>query len=87
MPKPNIDSVVHIETHASWEVENKYTLNINTPKFMGYRLAQLSAESGAPLLIYATSVNNHGDWIFKGIENKKSLFSLNSRIAEPLDKP
>lgn len=78
----NLDKIVNIGIDASWKIENSYTLTIDTPKYIGYRMGQISLEDGLPTLKYASEVNNSGQWIFKGLD-EKSLNSL--RWAEPAE--
>jgi len=58
----NIDEVVDIDADVSWEIENKYTLVINSPKDVGYNMARLNSKGD---LDYAVETDSNGHWIFK----------------------
>lgn len=36
-----LEEIVDIELNANWEIENEYTLVINSPKYIGYHMAQM----------------------------------------------
>lgn len=77
-----LDEIADIAVDARWNIENRYTLVIESPKFIGYRMAKLKDNK----LLYAAKVDRNDRWIFEDPDNHLfNIFQLNGNYkAEPL---
>lgn len=81
-----LSEVVDISGHVSWKVEDKYTLVIETPKYIGYRMARVSGTPDRPRLEYATTTDKDGAWIFRAVRDfTQGIRGDVARPAERLD--
>lgn len=80
-----LDEIVDISAEARWSLENRYTLLIESPKFIGYRMAKLKEG----ILLYASKTDKNDQWIFENPDQHllNGLFQKESWKAEPLLKP
>lgn len=62
-----INEIVDFSAGMSWHIENSYTLVIDTPKYIGYRMAKIEEGEGAFDIQYATTTEKNGAWIFRTI--------------------
>jgi len=67
----NIEEIVKFHAGVKYSVKNNYTLVIETPKYVGYRLAKISPRSDGLIQSYASSFDKNGEFIFKAL---RSLF-------------
>lgn len=63
----NLAHLVDISPGVKWQLENEYTLVINTPKYIGYRMAQLEVIPALKMM-YASTIDNKGNWLFKDVD-------------------
>jgi hypothetical protein len=77
-----LSEIVDIEAGVNWHLENSYTLVIETPKYIGYRMAKVDAASGA--LLYATTIDQKGNWIFRAVSARANAATL-PRPAERIE--
>lgn len=84
--KAKLSEVVDIGVGVKWKIENGSSLIIETPKYIGYRMAQLApSDDGGYEIQYATTTTDAGAWIFRSVEpmDVQSFVSA-ARPAEPL---
>jgi hypothetical protein len=85
----NLGYLVDISPGVKWQIENEYTLVISTPKYIGYRMAQLEVIPALKLL-YASTIDNKGNWLFHDVDQAlldpalMSGFGMAPRPAERL---
>lgn len=86
-----VGEIVDISPGVSWRIDRDYTLVITTPKYIGYRMAQLISSSSGVKLSYASSANSHGHWIFRDVDvprptgsSPELIEAPSVRLAEPL---
>lgn len=63
----NIDEIVKFHAGVSFSIKNNYTLVIETPKYIGYRLAKLSPNNDGLIQSYSWSFEKNGEFIFKSL--------------------
>lgn len=87
--KKDLENLMNINPGVNWYFENEYTLKIETPKYIGYKMARLNvAGDHLPYLEYANSVDKNGNWEFYNPDKPVAPFS-NIRsvyVAEPLNQ-
>jgi hypothetical protein len=72
---PVIEQILDLGIDVGWRVENRYTLVIDTPKYLGFQLGQLKEVDNGMSLFRASTVKNN-KYQFKSIsvfqpENKR----------------
>jgi hypothetical protein len=80
-----LSDIVDISAGVNWSLADNYTLVIDSPKYIGYRMAKLSPGQGGPAIAYATSTDKDGAWLFHDVESALSGFLPGARPAEPLE--
>jgi hypothetical protein len=76
-----LSQIVDISAGASWHLENDYTLIIDTPKYIGYRMAKLDFSRATSSILYATSVTRDGRWDFQNPDLDKIRIMSNQYAA------
>lgn len=86
-----LNELVSFSANVRWYIENSYTLVIETPKYIGYRMGRLAraeGEEGRWYIAYASSVDKDGNWQFRNVDesaNKPSFVApAATYVAEPL---
>ncbi|MGZ3695669.1 MAG: hypothetical protein ACXWQO_16275 [Bdellovibrionota bacterium] len=79
-----LSEIVDISAGVSWKLENNYTLIIETPKYIGYRMAKIDTSTGEFNLQYATTTEKDGSWIFRDITNFLMKLNEETRPSEEL---
>lgn len=90
-----LPQIVQISAGVQYHVENNYTLVIDTPKYIGYRLGKLSTGKNGKLeILYASAAGKNGVWNFRSVgTGVKSLKATSAnepkligapQVAEPL---
>ena len=74
----NIATYFDIEAGVDWQIVDEYTIEINTPKYIGYQLGRLRLEDESRVLYRAMSVEED-QFIFEAI----GLFSDDHEYPEP----
>jgi len=64
-----IEEIVDIAAGVNWRIENNYTLNISTPKYIGYRMGKLGNSTSKLGLMYASTTDENGNWVFKDLND------------------
>lgn len=77
----NITQYIDIEAGVDWKVIDQYTIEINTPKYIGYQLGRLRLEDDGRVL-YRAMVAEDDQFIFEPI----SLFKDPESITAPMNK-
>lgn len=85
----NIQEIVNISANATWNIENSVTLNITTPKYIGYQLGKLQEQDQGLVLYRATRTvlnkfhfdpidifDNYASGIAKSLVNDSSTIPL-----------
>lgn len=82
-----LSEVVDIAAGVKWKIENGTSLVIETPKYIGYRMARLApSDDGGYEIEYATTTTENGAWIFRLVDAAGVLdFQNAARPAEPLE--
>lgn len=76
-----LDDIIDIDASAKWEIKNNYTLKIETPKYIGYRLGMV--DRTGRVIKYAGKTTDKGEWIFKPVEESENRF-VGATPAAPL---
>ncbi|MBF0298348.1 MAG: hypothetical protein HQK51_06485 [Oligoflexia bacterium] len=63
----NIEQILDISAGVNYSVDNTTTLNITTPKYIGYQLGQLRLNNNGLVLYRAHKVNVLGKYVFESI--------------------
>jgi hypothetical protein len=71
---PVLEDIVSIGVGVDYEIENRYTLVINTPKYLGYQLGQLRKKDGGYAFYRANKIKRD-KYVFKSI----NVFQSDSR--------
>ncbi len=84
-----IGEIVNIGAGVNWSIENQYTLNINTPKYIGYQVSQMGKmdAQGAILRYHASELNRKNDfkWVQVHASSVKAMSTTQGWThAEPL---
>ena len=77
----NITQYIDIEAGVDWKIIDQYTIEINTPKYIGYQLGRLRLEDDGRVL-YRAMVAEDDQFIFEPI----SLFKDPESITAPMNK-
>lgn len=82
-----IGGIVTISPGVSWKVVNDYTLVIDTPKYIGYRMAKLASDKKGRLTIaYATSTDRAGNWAFRLVDDPKKMRTKAAPASDDVQK-
>lgn len=85
-----IGDIVNIGLGVDWSVEDGYTLNINTPKFIGYQVSKLGGAdtNGAFIRWHAHKLDRKGEWDWQSVHPGLSIKSFSTQMglnpSEPL---
>lgn len=85
-----LSQIADISAGVNWRIVNNFTLVIDTPKYIGYRMAKLVRNGKNTELQYASKAADDGSWIFKSL-NKSGMgvrgynFTGAPNLAEPLE--
>lgn len=71
---PVIEQILSLGIDVSWRVENKYTLVIDTPKYLGFQMGQLKEKDNGMALYRAAKVKKN-KYVFESI----SVFQPDSK--------
>ncbi len=91
----NIANYFQFDFGVNWQIVDEYTVEINSPKYIGYQLGRLRLEDGGRTLYRASSVSKDGQkFLFEAIgvfdddeENlERSLEYMSSNDESELDK-
>lgn len=66
----NIDEIVKLHAGVKWSIKNNYTLVIETPKYIGYRLAKISEKDLGQIKFYAWSLDENGNFDFQKLSRR-----------------
>jgi len=66
----NIDEIVKLHADVKWSIKNNYTLVIETPKYIGYRLAKISEADLGQIKFYAWSLDENGNFDFRKLSRR-----------------
>jgi hypothetical protein len=80
-----LEQIVNITAGVRWRLTNNYTLKIDTPKYIGYRVGKLFSEGNDLGIIHASRVDDKGEWIFGEIKPLVNKLSTPFIRAENLD--
>lgn len=80
-----LPQIVDIAAGVNWHIENHYTLIIDSPKYIGYRMAKLGSNpKGQTEIFYATSTDKKGNWNFRSVEDpRKSSKASVPMVGKP----
>lgn len=83
----NLSGMVDITPGVSWQIESEYTLVINTPKYIGYRMAQINPLPTLKLL-YASTIDTKGNWLFRDVDKfvMDPAMTGGSGLAKPAER-
>jgi len=65
----NLNEIIDIEAHVKWEISDRYTLTITSPKYIGYHLAKTSPKDPAKIAQIANSLKQDGSFDFKPVKS------------------
>ncbi len=68
-----IKEIIDIQAGVHWELSDKYTLTITTPKYIGYHLAKVSSQDPSAIGWIASSLNKKGEFDFKKVDSYRRL--------------
>lgn len=71
---PVVEQILNLGIDVGWSIENRYTLIIETPKYLGYQLGQLRAKDNGMALYRAATVKKD-KYVFESI----SVFDVNEK--------
>lgn len=64
----NIDEIVKFHVGVNYSIKNDYTLVVDTPKYIGYRLAKVDTQSNGLIQMYSSSFDKKAEFIFKRLK-------------------
>jgi hypothetical protein len=70
-----LPEVVELSASTKWSIVNNSTLKIETPKYIGYKLARIN--QGDEGFSYSNTVDSKGDWIFHKVNFLSEELNLN----------
>ncbi len=88
-----VQEYVDIAAGVKWHIEDNYSLIIETPKYIGYRMGKLETVGDAKSILYASTTNGDGEWLFKRldeirvVENKSSNSRFQPQVQQKLSLP
>jgi hypothetical protein len=69
----NIKDIIDLEAHVKWDISDNYTLTINTPKYIGYHLAKVSAKDPGSIAWIASGLTSEGQFDYKPVQGYRIL--------------
>lgn len=63
-----VQEYVDIAAGVKWHVQNNYSLVIETPKYIGYRMGKLEVVGEEKSVLYASTVDGDGEWLFRRLD-------------------
>ncbi|MBF0312765.1 MAG: hypothetical protein HQK52_05075 [Oligoflexia bacterium] len=63
----NLDQIVDIGVDVKYTIDDQVTLNITTPKYIGYQLGKLQIKDEGMALYRASRINWRGKFVFRSI--------------------
>lgn len=63
-----VNEYVDIAAGVKWHIQNNYSLVIDTPKYIGYRMGKLEVSANEKTVLYASTTDEGGDWLFKRLD-------------------
>ena len=80
-----LPQIVDIAAGVNWHIENHYTLVIDSPKYIGYRMAKLGTNPKGNLeLFYATSADRRGGWQFRSVDPRRASKATVPQVGAPV---
>lgn len=70
----NLDEIVKFHSGVKFSIKNNFTLVVDTPKYIGYRLAKINSQENGLIEMYATRFDENAEFIFTRL--KTALLSL-----------
>lgn len=81
-----VDQVVDISANVNWRVIDNYTLKIDTPKYIGYRVGLMRGTGETATIVNASTIDDKGGWVFDEIKPMDITDGPETlRLAEPLE--
>jgi hypothetical protein len=79
-----VQEFVDIGAGVKWHVQNNYSLVIETPKYIGYRMGKLQVSGDERMILYASTTTGKGDWIFKRLDEIRTQKSREKSQGSPV---
>ncbi len=70
----NIDEIVKIHAGIEWSIKNNMTLEITSPKFIGYKMAKLRPQDEGLVRLMANRIDKDGKFLYDKLRSWKQLF-------------
>ena len=85
----NINQYINIEAGVDWQIVDGYTVEINTPKYIGYQLGRLRLEDDARVL-YRAMTTKEDRFIFESIglfdDEEVSTVNISKNLLKDLSE-
>ena len=70
-----VHEFVDIAAGVKWHIQNNYSLVVETPKYIGYRMGMLEMAGNQASILYASTANAQGEWIFRRLNDARGRSS------------